>query len=171
VELGLESFTLAEVAAHVGVAESTVYNYVTGRDALWAEAAATVFARRAVEADAEAWTDYVDLMAERAATLARAHPGLRDYVLYGPYHPSSLPVFQAMIDAVRARLPGISEDLGFVLASRPFVLSLGYVDDPLFDPMGPWLRRALLTGLDQALADGQPPELGEPWNARIHLSE
>ena len=95
-DLGLDRFTLAGVAARVGVGESTVYNYVTGRDQLYSIAAAEAFAELDVEVDADGWSTYVDTIAERVVDLVRRHPGLREYVLQGPYEPSTIAIFEAL---------------------------------------------------------------------------
>ena len=128
-----------------------------GRDRLYRVAAASVFDRLDVEAAAARWTDYVDVVAQRAADLATAHPGLADYVLHGPYEPTTVARFEAVIEWVRGWLPGIPEHLAFVLAPRPVVLTLGYVGDPVLAPVAPWLRRALLRGLDEMVAEGRLP--------------
>jgi AcrR family transcriptional regulator len=170
VELGLDSFTLAEVAAQAGVGESTVYNYMSGRDELYAAAAAAVFDGLDIDtgADVATWTDYVDVIAQRTFELAKRHPGLRDYVLYGPYEPSTVATFEALIERVRGWLPDVPEHLAFVITSRPVVLSLGYLDDPVLEPVAPWLRRALLRGLDEMIAEGPPPPVpARSWRTKL----
>jgi AcrR family transcriptional regulator len=171
VEIGLDTFTLAEVATRVGVGESTVYNYVSGRDHLYAVAAAAVFAELDVEVDADGWVAYVDTVAQRAVDLVRRHPGLREYVLQGPYEPSTIAVFETLIDRARRWLPGASEEVAFVVVSRPVVLSLGYVGDPVLDGSAPWLRRALLRGIDDQLARGSFPAVGGvSWRTKLGVS-
>jgi hypothetical protein len=101
------------------VGESTVYNHVAGRDELCAVAAATVFDRLDIDAEADWWAGYVDAVAQRTFDLARRHPGLRDYVLHGPYEPSTVATFEALIDRVRVWLPDVAEHLAFVVVSRP----------------------------------------------------
>ena len=166
--LGLDRFTLAGVAARVGVGESTVYNYVTGRDQLYSIAAAEAFAELDVEVDADGWSTYVDTIAERVVDLVRRHPGLREYVLQGPYEPSTIAIFEALVDATRRWLPDVSEDVAFVVASRPVVLSLGYIGDPVLEPATPWIRRALLRGIDDQLAEGSAPATGGvSWRTKL----
>lgn len=166
--LGLESFTLIEVAGRLGVGESTVYNYVAGRDELYRLAAASVFEQLDVDVDATAWTDYVDVIAERCFDLAKAHPGLRDYLLYGPYEASTVTIFEALVDRVQTWLPDIGEHLAYVIASRPVVATLAYLDDPVLEPAAPWLRRALLDGLDRSVAAGDlPPAPAVSWRAKL----
>jgi AcrR family transcriptional regulator len=172
IAIGLDRFTLAEVAARVGVGESTVYNYVPGRDALFAKAAAVVFARLDVEADANTWTGYVDVVAQRAFDLAAAHPGLREYVFAGPYEPSTVGIFEALIARVRGWRPEMSEHLAFLVVSRPLLLGLGYLGDPVLEPAVPWLRRALLRGLEATLADEpDPPEPAMSWRSKLRIAD
>lgn len=171
VDLGLDRFTLADVAARVGVGESTVYNYVPSRDALLAKAAAAVFDRLDIDAEAATWTDYVDVVAQRAFDLAARHPGLREYVFDGPYEPSTVATFEALIARVRRWLPDVDEHVAFVAVSRPILLGLGYIGDPVLEPTAPWLRRALLRGIDAMLTDGTPPPPSPPppatWRAKL----
>jgi AcrR family transcriptional regulator len=172
IDIGLDTFTLAGVASRAGIGESTVYNYVAGREQLYTAAAATVFDRLDLEADADTWTGYVDEIAERCAELARAHPGLRDYVLHGPYEPSTVAVFEALIARVRSWLPDVSEHLAFVLASRPVVATLGYLGDPVLEPAAGWLRTALLRGLDQMVTDDVDlPEPAESWRSKLRVTD
>jgi AcrR family transcriptional regulator len=171
VEIGLDSFTLAEVAARVGVGESTVYNYVPARDLLFAQAAASVFDRLDIEADADDWTGYVDVIAQRTFDLAARHPGLRDYVFAGPYEPSTVAIFEALIERVRGWLPDVPEHVAFVVVSRPILMGLGYLGDPVLEPQVPWLRGALLRGLETMLAEGSlPPAPAVPWRSKLRTT-
>lgn len=169
IELGLDSFTLAAVAEHVGVAESTVYNYVAGRDQLYAVASARVFAELDLETDADGWVDHIDTVAQRTFELARQHPGLGEYVLGGPYEPSTLAIFDTLVTTVRGWLPDLSDHLAYVVTSRPFVLTLAYLGDPTLEPLAPWVRRALLQGLDAMVAEGGPlpPDPPETWRSKL----
>jgi AcrR family transcriptional regulator len=172
IAIGLDTFTLTEVAARVGVGESTVYNYVVSRNRLFVAACAEVFARLDIDIDAEGWTAYVDEVAERCVDLAGRHPGLRDYILLGPYEPSTIATFEALIDRVRGWLPGIDEHLAFVVASRPVVASLSYLGDPVFEPVAPWLRQALLRGLDDSIRAGTlPPVPDASWRTKLRAAE
>lgn len=167
-DLGLDTFTLVAVAERVGVAESTVYGYVATREALWALAAARAFSALDVEAEAEGWEAYVDLVAERTVALARRHPGLREYLWFGPYEPTTVATFEAMIARVLRWLPDAGEDLAFVLVSRPVVASLAYIGDPVLEPLAPWLRRALIRGMADLLAtEDPPPAPAVPWRAKL----
>jgi AcrR family transcriptional regulator len=169
VDVGLDTFTLADVAARAGIAESTVYNYVTGRDALFAKAAAAALERLDVEADADHWTGYVEIVAQRTFDLASQHPGLREYVFDGPYEPTTVATFEALIDRVRRWLPDLSEQLAFVAVSRPVLLGLAYLGDPVLEPVVPWLRQALLRGLDAMITEGPlPPDSPVSWRSKVH---
>lgn len=171
VELGLDSFTLDAVSARAGVAESTVYNYVSSRDELYASAADSVFSRLDVDVAAASWADYVDEVAARAVALASAHPGLREYVLHGPYEPATIETFEVVVARVRGWLPDISEHVAFLVASRPMVVSLAQIGDPVLEPAVPWLRRALLHGLDASLAAGElPPAPERSWRSKLRAA-
>jgi AcrR family transcriptional regulator len=168
IDVGLDSFTLATVAARVGVGESTVYGYVASRDELFTAAAATVFERLDIDSDARTWSDYVDTIAQRTFDLAADNPGLREYVLWGPYAATTVTTFETLVARVQAWLPDIPEHLAWVLASRPVVLSLGYLGDPVLEPMAPWLRRALLRGMADLLAtEPPPPAPAASWRAKL----
>lgn len=156
-ELGLDTFTLVAVAERVGVAESTVYGYVPTREALWSMAAARVFGELDVEADAAGWEEYVDLVAERTVALARRHPGLQEYLYAGPYEPSTIATYEALIARVHRFVPELDDHVAFVLVSRPLMASLTYIGDPVLEPVAPWLRRALIRGMADLLATEPPP--------------
>ena len=167
-DLGLDTFTLGAVAERVGVAESTVYGYVPTREALWARAAARVFEALDVEADTDGWEGYVDRVAERTVELARRHPGLRAYLYAGPYEPSTIATYEALIARVRRFRPDVDDDLAFVLVSRPLIAGLGYLDDPVLEPVGPWLRRALIRGMADLLAtEPPPPTSAAGWRTKL----
>lgn len=169
ISIGLDRFTLAGVGELVDVAESTVYGYVENRDALFAAACSSLLERLDPHIDAATWTDYVDRAAGQILELADAHPGLAPYVLYGPYTESTISFFDAMIDAVRGFLPGIDDNLAWVLASRPVTAGLVYLGDPVLAPMAGWLRRSFLAGMDAQLQAGElPPSVGTPWRTRLH---
>jgi len=172
VAVGLDTFTLADVAVHVGVGESTIYNYVPGRDVLYAKAAAAVFDRLDIDADADTWTDYIDVVAQRAVDLAARHPGLREYVFSGPYEPTTVATFEALIARVRRWLPDLTEHAAFVVTSRPILLGLTYLGDPVLEPVTPWLRRALLHGLATALTNGDvPPTPPTSWRSKLRSTD
>ncbi len=171
VEVGLDRFTLASVAEHVGAAESTVYNYVSGREQLYWAAAASVFATLDVDArDAGTWAQYVDEVASRVGVLAQQHPGLREYVLLGPYEPSTLERFESIVAHVRRLRPDITDHVAFIVASRPVVLTLEYVGNPVFEPNVAWMRRALIRGFDEMIADGpMPPAPARSWRVDLRV--
>ncbi len=168
VDIGLDSFTLVEVAARAGVGESTVYGYVGSRADLYTAAAAAVLDELDVDVEASSWTDYVDEVSQRCFDLAKSHPGLRDYVLYGPFEPSTVRLFETLIARVRRWLPEVSEHTAFLLASRPLVSSLSHLGDPVLEPVATWLRQAMLRGLDEMVRTGPPPDPGAPsWRTKL----
>ncbi|HEX7131938.1 MAG TPA: TetR/AcrR family transcriptional regulator [Iamia sp.] len=171
-DLGLDTFTLVAVAERVGVAESTVYGYVPTREALWSLAAARAFETLDVEAEADAdgWEAYVDLVAGRTVELAQRHPGLREYLYAGPFEPSTVATFEALIARVRRWLPEVGDHLAFVLVSRPVIASLATIGDPVLEPVAPWLRRALIRGMAELLASEPPPPTpAASWRTKLRL--
>jgi AcrR family transcriptional regulator len=167
-ELGLDSFTVVEVAERLRVGESTVYNYVSGRDELYRAAAASVFEQLDLDVEARDWPDFVDEIAQRCFALAKRNRGLREYLLFGPYEPSTLAIFESLVARVQHWLPEAGDHLAYVLASRPVVATLSYVDDPVLEPVAPWLRRATLAGMAAAVADGGlPPVPAASWRAKL----
>jgi AcrR family transcriptional regulator len=168
VELGLDRFTVGDVAARVGVGESTVYGYTPSREALYAAAASDVFTRLDIESDVASWRDYVDVVSQRVFDLCAANAGLRDYVLFGPYSAGTIEVFEALVARTRSRLPEVSEIVAWVLVSRPFVQGLMYLGDPVLEPMAPWIRQAMLVGLDDLVSRGElPVEPTDSWQSRL----
>ena len=168
VAIGLDRFTLTEVAGHVGIAESTAYGYVAGRDELYAVASASVLAGLDLEIEARTWVDYVDEAARRIVALARTHPGLAAYVLFGPYQPSTLDVFERMLGRVRGYVGSIDENVVWMITSRPVTTSLTHIGDPVLESASPWLRRSLLDGLDARLRAGELPDpVDASWRDRL----
>jgi AcrR family transcriptional regulator len=168
VELGLDRFTIAAVAERAGVGESTVYSHCGTREGLFAAGAAAVLAQLDTSSDAESWSELVEVVAERTLVLAREHPGLGEYVLRGPYAPSTIEVFESLVGQVRDRVPEAPAHVAWVLASRPVVLGLMYLDAPVLEPMTAWLRQALIRGLEAQVDEGafpDPPSVS--WQSKI----
>lgn len=168
VTIGLDSFTLSSIATYIGVAESTIYNYVSGRDAVFAMACASIFQQLDTTVEVSDWMEYVDSMAERTIELARAHPGLRQYIYYGPYEESSVRMFETLVSKTRALLPSISEEVAFLLISRPMILGLAHIDDPFVESASGWLRRSLLIGMNEQMRRGTlPPGEAPSWRGLL----
>jgi AcrR family transcriptional regulator len=168
IEIGLDRFTLADVAARVEVGESTVYGYVASRQELLIAAAGQVFEGLDLECDAPTWTEYIEVLSERVVALAVAHPGLADYVLWGPYTEGTLALFERLVARVQAYLPDVPDHVAWALASRPFVLGLTYLGDPLLEPLAPWIRKALIEGLASLVEAGElPAEPLTPWRTWV----
>jgi hypothetical protein len=59
---------------------------------------------------------------------------------------------------------GTPDHVAWALASRPVVLSLAYLGDPVLEPMVPWLLR----GLDELAGAGSFPEAPPvPWLSKL----
>jgi AcrR family transcriptional regulator len=168
IALGLDRFTLVGVAEHVGVAESTVYGYVPTRAALWSIAAAWVVEQLDVDIDAAGWEEYVERVCEGAVALARRHRGLAEYLWFGPFEPSTVATYEVLVARIQAFLPDVDDHVAFLLVSRPLMASLTYLGDPVLEPSGPWLRRALIRGMAELLAtEPPPPEPDAHWRSKI----
>lgn len=172
IALGIDHFTLQAVAARVGVAEATVYNYVDGRDDLYYRACDRVFATMSLDIDPDAddgtWSAYMDVISERAVDLAAAHPGLADYLFYGPFGPETHRIFSTLVAEVQHRRAGpdggeLDGNTGYLLASRAFISSLSLAEFPEYRRAGTWLRRSLMLGMEQQVAAGNLPELPGDW--------
>ncbi|MDN6437944.1 MAG: TetR/AcrR family transcriptional regulator [Corynebacterium nuruki] len=157
--LGLKDFTLGGVAARAGIAEATVYNYVSGRDDLYRKACDRLIGTLPLDSDATTWTGFIDDVSARAVDLAAAHPGLAPYLFYGPYEPEAVRVYTAMVDRVRALRPGTTPNQAYLLASRPFLGSLYFAAAPKFARADGWLRRAMMHGMERRLAAGDLPDI------------
>lgn len=167
VELGLDRFTLSAVAKRTGIAEATVYNYVSGRDELYRLACDRLFAGVTLETDpavdSGSWTDYIDNVSEQAVTLAAAHPGLTEYLFYGPLGPETVRIYRTIVDETMRRCPVLDANTAYFVASRSFLAALTLASHPRYHGAGRWLRQALTAGIDTRIAAGDLPELPGDW--------
>ena len=165
--LGLDHFTLNAVAREVGVAEATVYNYVSGRDELYRLTCDRLFSTISLETDpaqdSGTWMDYMDAVSDRAVTLATAHPGFTEYLFYGPFGPESQRIYRTFVDEVMRRRPGLDPNAAYFVASRTFMSSLTTASVPGWQDAGTWLRRSLMIGMEQQVADGSLPTIPGDW--------
>ncbi|AHH97093.1 hypothetical protein GCM10010174_38580 [Kutzneria viridogrisea] len=130
-EVGLDSFTVTEVARRLEVRDSTIYNYVRSREALRVLAGARVLSSLEVTAPEVAdWTEYLITVNLRLRRIAQRHRGAAAYYLSGPYDEQTLEMFDGQIAQTRQRLPGIDEDYAFVLASHASTTNLLYLSSP-----------------------------------------
>ena len=160
--LGLETFTIAELAARLGVRDATLYNYVGGREEAYRAACARILARLEVAAaHASSWAEYVETICRRGFALARAHPGIGPYIESGPYLSDSVRVFEAIIDEVRARLPDATEDTAYALAAPPFLVSVSMANDDDDVPLAEWIRQSMIEGMSARMQRGASvPQIG-----------
>lgn len=167
VALGLDHFTLAAVAKKVGVAEATVYNYVSGRDELFRSACDRLFASVPLDpdpaTDTGTWQDYMDAVSDRVVPLAAAHPGLADYLFYGPFGPETQRIYRTIVDEVMRRRAGLDPNSAYFIASRSFMSALTMAAFPEYGEAGRWLRHSLMAGMEQQIAAGNLPNLPGDW--------
>lgn len=88
-DLGLAGISIAAVAARLGVAVGTIYNYVSGRDELVRLAAARRSKRPVVEDTGQPWPDLIRLHARRALDLLVSEPQLLVQHLHGQMGPEA----------------------------------------------------------------------------------
>lgn len=166
--LGLDRFSVAGVARSLGVTDMALYRHVGSRDELYSLAAARAHALfpgpagRSTEP-----TGYLTEVAEHAWRLARRHPGIERYLLDGPYHPSTLAVWDDGIARLRAIAPEYGHEEAYLLLSRVTSVALAAADNALSrrhqeDPERPgelfgWTIRALVDGMDALLRRGDLP--------------
>lgn len=129
--IGIDRFTVKGVADHLGVRDSTVYNYIDSREQLRADASARALARVRLRFDEVAsWVDYLIEVNRGLRDEASRLPGLADYYLHGPYAHESLSVFDTQIAEVRRRLPHADDSYAFVLASHATTTTLSFFIAP-----------------------------------------
>lgn len=166
-ELGLDTFTLGAVARHVGVAEATVYNYVSGRDELFRAACDRLFSSVSLETDADtdtgSWMDYMEVVSARVYPLAVAHPGFADYLFFGPFGPETERIYRSMVEEVMRRRPVLTPNAAYFVASRTFMAALTMANVPDQQDAATWLRHALMLGIEQQINEGNLPELPGEW--------
>lgn len=166
-ELGLDRFTLAAVARKAGVAEATVYNYVSGRDELYRGTCDRLFAGVSLDpdpaTDSGSWADYMDAVSERVVPLAAAHPGFATYLLYGPFGPETGRIYRTIVAEVMRRRPELDPNAAYFVASRTFLSSLTTASFPHLRDAGTWLRHSLMLGMEQQIAAGELPAFEGDW--------
>lgn len=168
---GLRNLTRADVADRLGVSAGTIRHHVESTNRLYSLTAARIFDRLDVTADDRpAWTDYLLVLGLRFARLVRAHPGLEDYVLRGPYERNTLDRFERIIQELTRRDETITRPTAHLLGSRILTLSavmyattLDRYPEGTTPPPGPypevveWTLRAFLQGAQELIRQGRVP--------------
>lgn len=167
INLGLATFTLAAVAKKVGVAEATVYNYVSSRAELYGGACDRLFASIDTNpdpsTDSGSWMDYMDAISDRVIPLAAAHPGFTEYLFYGPFGPATQRIYTTMVAEVMRRRPGLDPNSAYFVASRTFMSSLTTASFPSLHKAGTWLRKSVMLGMEQQIGAGNLPDIRGDW--------
>lgn len=162
-QLGYDAFTVTAVAERLGVRDSTLYNYIDGRDQLRAAACHRALGEVRLRHDAATgWVDYLVRVDLSLREVAARRPGLADYYRYGPYLDGGLAVFETQIAELRRRLPGADDDYAFLLASHASSTTLSFLASPA---VGDDVIRRVLThtlpALHEALGGHAPT--GVSW--------
>lgn len=170
---GLRGLTRSGVAARLGVSAGTIRHHVASTNRLYSLTAARVFDRLDVVVGQESgWTGYLLVVGMRFARLVKSCPGLDDYVLHGPYEPSTVDQFSRIIAELTARDPSMPRTTAHLVGSRVLTLAATMASSPVerYDagfvaPPGPyedlveWTIRAFLRGAVQLLDESAPPVL------------
>lgn len=160
---GLDTFTMAQIANHLGVSEGTLYNYVRSREELRGRTAARLLDSIDTVVDSsDDWINYLVEVNRQLRNLAVENVGLSSYYLHGPYRPQTIDLFDRIVSGVVQRLPHSNIDLAFVLASHASTTTLSFfsgidVDERIFRRV----LRSTLPALNEAL-DGAAPA-GVSW--------
>lgn len=168
--IGLDRFTIAEVATSLGVSDGALYRHVESRDRLWSRACDAVWAGMDLDDVAtDPWQQYLTEVASRATALADEHPGLARYLTYGPYEPATLASFDRLISTVADGSGAMAAEQAYVVVSRVLHAALAYLsgDRALAAANRPavaWHVRAVIDGMSSAISRGDlPPPVA--WSA------
>ncbi|MDO5700563.1 MAG: TetR/AcrR family transcriptional regulator [Bowdeniella nasicola] len=106
--LGVDRFTMSEVAAELGVVPSAMYRHIENREALVHEAVRTACAAMAPTVQGETWQDVLWGMTETMWETFERYPGLAATILTTPgAHVWAHPYIARVIGALRERdFPG-----------------------------------------------------------------
>jgi AcrR family transcriptional regulator len=170
-DLGLTSFTVTQLAAHLGVSEGSLYRYVRSTD----EITAAVCSRRLADVDVDlpgetTWRGYLEAVCAQLRTRGLATPGFARWLVGGEYGERDLAVFDAVLDGITSREPALDRDTAYLIGSQAVACTAGLVTsgfvgavpggDPTdadSDEQFAWMLRSLLRGMADHLAEGVPP--------------
>ena len=170
-QLGLTSFTVTQLAAHLGVSEGTLYRYVRSTDEITAAVCSRQLAAVDVALpDAVTWSAYLEVVCAQLRTRALATPGFARWLVGGAYGADDLLVFDAILDGITRREPALHRDTAYLIGSQAVACTAGLVTsgfvgavpggDPTerdSDEQFTWMLRSLLRGMADHLAEGVPP--------------
>jgi AcrR family transcriptional regulator len=170
-ELGLTTFTVTRLADHLGVSEGTLYRYVRSTGEITAAVCSRQLAAVDVDLPGETtWAGYLQAVCAQLRARALATPGFARWLVGGEYGDGDLAVFDAILDGMTAREPGLDRDTAYLMGSQAVACTAGLVTsgfvgavpggeptDADSDEQFAWMLRSLLRGMADHLAEGVPP--------------
>ncbi|MGC0362535.1 AcrR family transcriptional regulator [Rhodococcus sp. 27YEA15] len=182
--VGLKQLTRAAVAKRLGVSTATIRHHVESSSRLYSLACDRVFARLDVHGGSGTdWTEYLRLVAARFARLLGEQPGLRDYVLFGPYEPATLDRFDRIMAELIDRDERLDRATAYMLGSRTLVIAAAMRAPDSESPTAQvhpqastqrgdvwtWTLDAFFRGADTLIAAGSVPDVipvpDAPWSS------
>ena len=177
--LGLTTFTVAQLAAVLGVSEGALYRHVRSTGEIVDRACSRILARVDTALDGCAtWTDYLEEICRQVRGLALRYPGFGPWVVAGEYDDDALVVFDRILDGIIRREPAFTSDTAYLVGSQAVACTVGLVTsgyvgavpgeptDRDLDDQFDWMLGSLLRGMAANLADKVPPPrsraLGDP---------
>lgn len=168
IAIGLDRFSVAAVARSLEVTDMAIYRYVKNREELYSGAAAQAYATFPFRAGpGSEWKPYLMEVAEHSWQVTHRHPGIQRYLLDGPYHRTTLAVFDANITHLSRIAPEFGPEASYLLLSRVTSVAIAATDNALSrryqeSPDRPgelfgWTVRALVDGMEGLLRRGELP--------------
>lgn len=168
--LGLTTFTVAQLAAELGVSEGALYRHVRSTTEIVAKACSRILGRVDTELDElDTWTDYLEQICRQVRGLAIRFPGFGPWAVAGDYDDDALAVFDRILDGLMRREPDLTPDTAYLVGSQAVACTVGLVTsgyvgavpgeptDRDLDDQFDWMIRSLLRGMAANLADDVPP--------------
>lgn len=169
VELGLATFTVAQLGSRLGVSDGALYHHFPTRDAIVAAACSRLFAGVPTASATTAWDTYLEQICAHVRTVALAHPGFGRWLVGGEYDDATLDRFERILVGITERAPQFDRDTAYLVGSQAVACTVGLTTSGFVGavPGEPttadledqfrWMLRALLRGMAAELADGTPP--------------
>jgi AcrR family transcriptional regulator len=177
--LGLTTFTVAQLAADLGVSEGALYRHVRSTGEIVHRACSRILGRVDTRLDElDDWTDYVEQVCRQVRELAVRFPGFGPWVVAGDYDEDALAVFDRILDGIIRREPTFTPDTAYLVGSQAVACTVGLVasgyigavpgepTDSDLDDQFDWMLGSLLRGMSANLADEVPPPRSRALRAR-----